>query len=257
MEPVRSWRNPRIAEAIQLRRARRRAETGRTLLEGPHLLEEAVAAAAVLETVFVCVDDDTSTRLIAGLGFETVQVTPSVIAKVAGTQNPRGPVAIMAVPPDRPAIDGSVIVSYGVGDPGNTGTLIRSAAAFGLGFLSGPGSADPWSPKVMRAGAGAHFRTAIERAEVVSVDLLRERGFTVVASVVAGGAPPEQLAGIAHCALLIGDESAGLPTDVVEAADMGITIRMPGRTQSLNAGVAGSLLAYEWAKTAKDPLGRD
>ena len=214
-------------------------------------------AEAALETIFVCVDDDTSAQLIAGLGIETVQVTPGVIAKVAGTQNPKGPVAIMAIPPDRPEIDGSVIVSYGVGDPGNSGTLIRSAAAFGLGFLSGPGSADPWSPKVMRAGAGAHFRTAIERAEDVSVDSLRDRGFTVVASVVAGGAPPEQLAGIERCALLVGDESAGLPTRIVEAADMRITIRMPGRTESLNAGVAGSLLAYEWAKTAKTRSGRD
>ena len=216
-----------------------------------------MAAEAVLETIFVCVDDETSMRLITGVGIETIQVTAGVMAKVAGTQNPRGPVAIMVVPPDRPAIDGSVIVSYGVGDPGNAGTLIRSAAAFGLGFLSGPGSADPWSPKVMRAGAGAHFRTAIERAEVFSVDSLQERGFTVVASVVAGGAPPERLVGIARCAILVGDESGGLPTDVVAAADLGITIRMPGRTESLNAGVAGSLLAYEWAKTAKDLPGGD
>ena len=257
MEPVRSARNPRVAEAIRLQRARRRAETGRTLLEGPHLLAEALAAGAALETVFVCDDDDTGTGLIAGLERETVLVTPPVMAKVAGTQHPRGPVAVMAIPPDRPARQGSIIVSWGVGDPGNAGTLIRSAAAFGLGYLSGPGSADPWSPKVLRAGAGAHFRTEIERLEILSVDSLRARGFTVVAAAVAGGAPPEQLAGIERCALLVGHESAGLPPDVVGAADRRITIRMPGRTESLNAGVAGSLLAYEWAKTAKEPSGRD
>ena len=257
MEPIRSARNPRVADAMRLQRARRRAETGRTLLEGPHLLAEALTAAAALETIFVCDDDDTSAGLIAGLEIETVLITPPVMAKVAGTQHPRGPVAVMTIPPDRPAREGSVIVSWGVGDPGNAGTLIRSAAAFGLGFLSGPGSADPWSPKVLRAGAGAHFRTEIERSDILSVDSLRERGFTVVATVVAGGAPPEQLAGIERCALLVGDESAGLPPDVVEAADRRITIGMPGHTESLNAGVAGSLLAYEWAKTAKDPSGRD
>jgi TrmH family RNA methyltransferase len=257
VEPVRSARNPRVAEAIRLQRARRRAETGRTLLEGPHLLAEALAAGAALETVFVCDDEDTGTGLIAGLERETVVVTPPVMAKLAGTQHPRGPVAVMAIPPDRPARQGSVIVSWGVGDPGNAGTLIRSAAAFGLAYLSGPGSADPWSPKVLRAGAGAHFRTGIERLEILSVHLLRDRGFTVVAAVVAGGAPPEHLAGIERCALLVGHESAGLPPAVVEAADRRITIRMPGRTESLNAGVAGSLLAYEWAKTAEDPSGRD
>jgi TrmH family RNA methyltransferase len=252
VDPVRSSRNPRVAEATRLHRARRRAETGRTLLEGPHLVKEAVRAGALLETVFLCVGDETTTDLLTGLGVHTVLVTHTVMAKVAGTQHPRGPVAVMTIPPDQPVFAGSLLVAWGVGDPGNVGTLIRSAAAFGLGFLSGPGTADPWSPKVLRAAAGTHFRTAIERPQVVSVDMLRGRGFTVVASVVEGGASPEQLAGMDRCALLVGDEGAGLPADVVRAADLRITIRMPGNTESLNAGVAGSLLAYELAKTAKD-----
>jgi TrmH family RNA methyltransferase len=252
VEPVRSTRNSRVSDATRLQRARRRAETGRTLVEGPHLLMEAVAAGAVLETVFVSVDDETSTTQVAALGVDIVLVTPAVMAKVAGTQHPRGPVAVIVIPPDRPAVGGSLVVSWGVRDPGNVGTLIRSAAAFGLGYLSGPGSADPWSPKVLRAGAGAHFRTTVERPVSISVGSLQGRGFTVVATVVQGGAPPERLAGMERCALLIGDETAGLPANVVESADLRISIPMPGRTESLNAGVAGSLLAYELAKTAKD-----
>jgi TrmH family RNA methyltransferase len=252
VEPIRSTRNVRVSEAIRLKRARRRVETGRTLLEGPHLLMEAVAAGAALETVFVSLDDAPSTALVAALGVDVVPVTAAVMAKVAGTLHPRGPVAVIVIPPDHPAVAGSLIVSWGVGDPGNVGTLIRSAAAFGLGFVTGPGTADPWSPKVLRAGAGAHFRTTVERPPSVSVDSLQGRGLTVVAAVVEGGVPPEQLAGMESCALLIGDEAAGLPADVVEAADIRVTIPMPGRTESLNAGVAGSLLAYELAKTAKD-----
>lgn len=257
MDPVRSSRNLRVAEAIRLHRARRRAETGRTLLEGVHLLEEAVAAAAGLETVFVCEDDEQTPTLIGGLNVDMVVVTQAVMAKVAGTKHPRGPVAVMAIPPDQPTVSGSVLVSFGVGDPGNVGTLIRSAAAFRLGFVSGPGTADPWSPKVLRAGAGAHFRTPIERLEVVSGNGLRARGFTVVAAVVRTGESPERLRGMERCALLIGDEGAGLPVEVIGQADLLITIPMPGHTESLNAAVAGSLLAYELAKTAKDAASPD
>jgi TrmH family RNA methyltransferase len=245
VEPVRSSRNSRVAEAIRLHRARRRAETRRTLLEGPHLLEEAIGAAVPLQTVFVCDGDEATFPLLAGLDLDSILVTEDVMMKVAGTQHPRGPVAIMAIPPDRPTLDRSVMVSWGVGDPGNVGTLIRSAAAFGLGFLAGPGTADPWSPKVLRAGAGAHFRTAIERPVDVSVDALRERGFTVAASVVEGGDSPGRLAGIERCALLVGDEGSGLAAGVVTQADLLITIPMTGHTESLNAAVAGSLLAYE------------
>jgi len=247
MEPVRSPRNPRVAEAIRLHRARHRAETGRTLLEGRHLLKEAVGAAATIHTVFFCEGGDGVVQLVAGLDLKPILVTAAVMTKIAGTQHPRGPVAIMAIPPDRPNLESSLIVSWGVGDPGNVGTLIRSAAAFGLGFLAAPGTADPWSPKVLRAGAGAHFRTTIERAPDVSVEALRVRGFTVAASVVEGGDPPGRLAEVKRCAVLVGDEGSGLSAEVAAQADLLITIPMPGHTESLNAAVAGSLLAYELA----------
>lgn len=246
MAPVRSSRNPGVAEAIRLHRARRRAETGRTLLEGPHLLEEAVRAGVPIQVVYFCEGDDTVVELAAGLDVDPILVTEAVMKKVAGTQHPRGPVAIMEIPSGRHTNDRSLMVTWGVGDPGNVGTLIRSATAFGLGFVAGPGTADPWSPKVLRAGAGSHFRTTVERAPDLSVDVLRERGFCVVASVVQGGDQPGRLAEVRLGALLVGDEGAGLPDSVVAGADLRVTIPMPGHTESLNAAVAGSLLAYEW-----------
>jgi len=247
MEPVRSTRNPRVTEAIRLHRARRRAETGRTLLEGLHLIEEAIRAEAPIDTVFICEGDEAGSDLITKLDADRVVVTDLVMKRLAGTQHPRGPVGIMTIPPDEQAVDRSLMVSWGVGDPGNVGTLIRSAAAFGLAFLSGPGTADPWSPKVLRAAAGSHFRTAIERRSVLSVGMLHARGFTVVASVVEGGDPPECLTGPGRFALLVGEEGSGLPIGVVQEADLMITIPMPGHTESLNVAVAGSLMAYELA----------
>lgn len=234
-----------MAEAIRLHRARRRIETGLTLLEGPHLLEEAINAEAAIHTVFVCDGDETDFDRVLGLDTTPVVVTKSVMSRLAGTQHPRGPVAVVAIPSATEPVDRSLIVSWGVGDPGNVGTLIRSAAAFGLGFVAGPDTADPWSPKVLRAGAGSHFRTTIERYANLSVDLLRSRRLTVVAAVADGGDSPGRLTQLDRAALLVGDEAAGLPAEVVMEADLRVTIPMPGRVESLNAAVAGSLLAYE------------
>lgn len=246
MEPVRSSRNRRVAEAIRLHRARRRAETGLTLLEGPHLLSEAIKHGAALRVVFVRNDDETSDALASAAGLETVRVTPAVMDRLASTQHPRGPVAVFYVPRS-PTAARSLLVAWGVGDPGNVGTMIRSAAAFGLGFLAGPATADPWAPKVLRSGAGAHFHTGVERHPDVTVEGLRSRGFTVVASLVAGGRPPAVLRDPRRWAVLIGEEAAGLPPAVVEQSDLRVTIPMPGGIQSLNAAVAASLLAYEIA----------
>ena len=247
MEPVRSTRNPRVAEAIRLHRARRRAQTGCTLLEGPHLIREAILAEARIPTVFVWEGDEAGLELVAEFDTDRVVVDDLVMKRLAGTQHPRGPVGVMEIPPDERAVDRSVMVSWGVGDPGNVGTLIRSAAAFELGFLSGPRTADPWSPKVLRSGAGSHFRTTIERSATLSVGMLQARGFTVVASAVELGDPPARLAEVGRSALLVGEEGSGLPIEVIEKADILITIPMPGHTESLNVAVAGSLLAYELA----------
>ncbi len=245
MDAVRSPRNRRVAEALRLHRARRRNETGLTLLEGPHLLEEAIRAGAALRALFVAESDEPSALAAEEAGVEIVTVTQSVMDTLAPTQHPRGPVAVLEVPATRSAGEGSVLVAWGVSDPGNVGSMIRSAAAFGLGFLAGPRTADPWAPKVLRAGSGGHFHTTVERVPDLTIGRLRRRGFTVAASVVAGGRHPAVLHEDRRWAVLVGEEAAGLPAEIVSAADYRITIPMPGGTESLNAAAAAVLLAYE------------
>lgn len=248
MEPVRSPRNPRVAEAIRLHRARARSTTGQTLLEGPYLLAEATAAGAPIHTVFVLEGEESSVAAAATAGATVVPVTQQVMDRIAPTRHPRGPVAVTDIPASSEIRHRSVIVAWGVGDPGNVGTLIRTAAAFGLGFIAGPGCADPWSPKVLRAGSGAHYRTEIERAPDLTMSSLRARGMLTVASVVEGGDDPAALRAVGDSALLVGDEAAGLPADAIESAELLITIPMLGGTESLNAAVAGSVLAYELSR---------
>ena len=159
---------------------------------------------------------------------------------MSSTREAQSPVAVIPIPAGEVPPGGRVIVVWGLGDPGNFGTLIRSAAAFGFGVLVGPGSADVWSPKVLRAAAGAHFRTPIGIASDLAA--VRAGGRLIVATVPRGGEPPGRLPGAA--AVLVGSEPHGLPGDIVAAADLRVTIPMAAGTESLNAAVAGAIVAY-------------
>ncbi len=238
-----------MADAIRLHRSRHRLATGLTLIEGPHLFEEAVAAGSPLERVF-CLSGDGATRdRAAALQLEPVLVAEEILHRLATTPQPQSPVAVVPIPPPRVPDRGHLVVAWGIADPGNVGTLVRTAAAFGMGFVAGPETADPWSPKVLRAGAGAHFHTTVGR--VAAHDDLRALERHLVATVVAGGDNPSEVDFPADAALLVGSEAEGLPGWLVEAADRRVTIAMPGGTESLNASVAGAIVAYEMTMASR------
>jgi TrmH family RNA methyltransferase len=196
--------------------------------------------------VFVDADDKEGLRLAATTsGARTVLVSPRVLEKIGTTETPQSPIALLEIPTGSVPPGGRVLAGWGVADPGNLGALVRIAAAFGYAFLAGPASADLWSPKVLRAGAGAHFRTRVSAAR--SLDEIAA-GRTVAVMVVQGGAPPGHLP--EDVALVVGSEAHGLPEDVVEAATIAISIPMSGGTESLNAAAAGAIAAYLGAGTS-------
>ena len=233
MEPVRSTRNPRVTAAVRLRRARERTRLGLTLLEGPHLLSEALASGVEVLEVFGLGSPDPAIP-------NWVEVTEEVLRKLADTENPRGPVAVIRIPPAAVTTRDHLVLS--VSDPGNAGTLIRTAAAFGLDVAFRSDAVDPWSPKVLRAAAGSHFRTSIGGPMADAA---------TIATVVKGGVAARDLGAVLdparQWAILVGSEALGLAADEVEAADVKVTIPMPGGTESLNAAVAGAIVAYELA----------
>lgn len=242
MEPVRHHRNPRVVEAARLHRARERSRRNLTLIEGPSVLAEAIASDVVPLTVFGSESDLVSASLCETRGLEWVPVTEQALQRLAGTKTPRGPVAVIPIPPV-PVLspDRNVLVAWGVGDPGNVGTMLRTAASFGWDFAFSPGSADPWGPKTLRSGAGAHFRTGV--VPVAGLTMLQEAGLTAVATVLEGGVDPEALEP-ARFAVLIGEEAHGLPEDVVLACDARATIPTTGGVESLNASAAAAILVY-------------
>ena len=250
-EVLTSRANPRVKQLRATFASHARLAQGMIAIEGHHLLEEALTTNQAIKTVFVSERTEVPDHLPAGI--EILRLAQDVFQSCTETQSPQG-IAALLVPPV-----GSVermlagvpllVIAVGLQDPGNLGTLIRSALAFGAtGVLTTPGTVSPWNGKAMRASAGAVFRIPVAALDDETMALLEERGIAMLASVKGRGEPVASLDLGRPCALLIGNEGAGLPPEWLALANERVTIPTPGPVESLNAAVAGSLLLYEAAR---------
>jgi TrmH family RNA methyltransferase len=170
------------------------------------------------------------------------------LSRVSTLQTPAGPVGVFPFldvePAELLASVSRIVLLHGVQDPGNVGTAIRSAHAFGAGVALSRGTADLYNPKTVRATMGSIFHTPVAR-ELASVDFLAtaaDAGFGLAAAVPAAGNPPEALPQ-GRLVVCIGAEGSGLPEDVLGACE--VRVRIPSLAPSLNASVAASILLYE------------
>lgn len=237
-----SPRNRRVVRAGRLHRVRDRREAGETLIEGPHVLEEAIAAGADIREVFVLDGDEVGSELAGRTHARITAITQPVLEKLAPTAHPRGPVAVVSIPPPSEPAGDSVWTD--LSDPGNAGTIIRTAAAFGFAVVIDGEAVDAWSPKVIRAAAGGHFRTTVTTGGP-------PEAFTV-ATVVDGGVPLDriELPPDRRVCLLVGNEAHGLGVRATQA-DLRVTIPMPGGIESLNAGVAAAICLWELSQARR------
>lgn len=243
---ITSPRNPRVGAAARLSRRREREATGHALLEGPHLLEAAVAAGVTVLEVFAREGDRLGRQAALAAGAALHVVSAPVIERIAATEHPRGPVAVIAIPAWGRLRRHETLVLWDIADPGNAGTLLRSAAAFVCDLAVTEHTVDLWDPKVLRAAAGAHFGRTLIRLGPDPRRELSDAGLRVVAATVAGGDPPPWvLGGEDPIALLLGSEPHGLPPEVVAESGGAVTIAMPGGTESLNVAAAGAILLHE------------
>lgn len=232
-------------------------------IEGPHLVEEALRSGVAIESVLVSPAGEKHLQALglAGLAARVLRTTDRLFASVAATETPQGVAALVRLPEyafeDLVAGVPLVVVLVGVQDPGNVGTVVRSAEAFGAtGVVCAAASASPYGPKAMRASAGSVFRLPIlVRAQPpVLLAQLRVAGAALVAATagpVDGASPavePHKADLRGPVALLIGGEAHGLPGPVLRSADAAVRIRLAPAVESLNAAVAASLLLYEAAR---------
>lgn len=250
---ISSATNPHVKRLRSLRDSPRERRGERSVfLEGVRLLAHALATGAELRLALYAPEQLRATPEGAAL-LEALagrpgcyEATPAVVAGAADTRSPQGIVAACAWPEPEPR-PGLRLVIDGVQDPGNTGTLLRSAEAAGVGMvLCAPGTADPYSPKVLRAAMGAHFSLPL-RAEQSWEAIAAELGAApLVYAADAEARMPYYAADWKQPAgLIIGGEARGVSDEGLALATHRIAIPMFGRAESLNAAVAGSVILFE------------
>jgi TrmH family RNA methyltransferase len=253
--PIASRVNARVKQLRAAFAGHARLSGGLIAIEGEHLLEEALRSGLLFKTIFISERAEAPAWLPRSI--EVVELTEEVFSSAVDTQHPQGIAALLAPPmwtledvlPARTADAGSalLLIAAGVQDPGNLGTLVRSAEAFGAtAVLTTPGTVSAWNQKALRASAGSVFRMPVVGIAASDAGELKARGVRLLAAVAGGAGRPLTGTGLTQaCALMIGNEGAGLSAEWRALADAEIGIPMPGRVESLNAAVAGSLLLYE------------
>jgi TrmH family RNA methyltransferase len=241
---ITSRTNPTVLNAAAVGRDR---PTGLCLVEGPALVAEAASAGWEFEQLFSV--EPISETPTAQLPIQPTLVSPEVLQKIGTTVTPQSPIGVVRIQPSQLHITQPLLVLWELSDPGNVGTLIRTAAAMGFQVMLA-GGADAWSTKALRSGSGGHFKTPL-----VQVSL--EDGFSAlsewqpVAAVVESGAPAESVGALDRPAIVIGNEAHGLPDAVVGSCGP-VTIDMVGGTESLNAAQSGAILMWEWKRQARE-----
>jgi len=247
---VTSRANARVKQLRAATSGNARLSGGLVAIEGETLVHEALRSGLLLKTVFVSERREVPRGLPAGV--EVLRCSNDVLQSAVETQSPQG-IAALVLPKQwelADALQGTplLLVAVGLQDPGNLGTLIRSAEAFGAtGVLTTLGTVSAWNQKALRASAGSVFRMPVVAVTEAELQSLKSRNIRLYAAVAAGEevVPAASASFTDPCALLIGNEGAGLAQKFVEMADQRITIPSPGPVESLNAAIAGSLLLYE------------
>lgn len=226
------------------------------VIEGPDLVRSALDASIEFEAIYVDADasrDEVLRDLVADASTHGVRVfslATGVLERVADTTTPQPIMAAVRLPIHElsqvPA-DGLVLILHDVRDPGNAGTLIRSGDAAGAsGVIFTGTSVDPFNPKTLRSTAGSIFHVPVAVASFEgAVTSFRSRGANVFATVVRDGINLREADLTKPTAIVIGNEASGLDEEAIALCDGTLTIEMAGATESLNAGVAGSLIAFE------------
>ncbi|KAB2921966.1 MAG: RNA methyltransferase [Dechloromonas sp.] len=233
----------RLAES-----GRERRKSGRTLLDGVHLVEAYEAVHGTVETLVVAESALAGGEIAAFVaGREPVVLGDALMRDLGLVDTPSGLLAVVAIPAasGSPDAGADAVLLDGVQDPGNVGTLLRTAAAAGISqVLLSPGCAAAWSPKVLRAGQGAHFVLDVHEDADLAAFIAGYRGTTAVTCL-------EQSTSLyaarwdGPLAWVFGAEGQGVRRELMDLAGLRIRIPMPGAVESLNVAAAAAICLFE------------
>lgn len=261
MKEITSASNPQIKLAAKLHRRRHRQAHGLCTLEGTRLVQDALTMGAGFHTCFItAAAAEAQPDLAAQLqrACPLYLVPPTILDKISETVSPQSIAAVVPIPelPLPPAAALSLILD-GVQDPGNAGTLLRTAAAAGADqVLFGPGCVDPFSGKVMRAGMGAHFRVPIRiLAGWEAVWGALPSGQPLYLASAEGSIPYDEVDWSEPSALALGSEAHGASSQMRERAET-VAVPMAAATESLNVAAAGAVILFEAARQRRKAVRR-
>ena len=250
MDRITSAKNPMVQRLKELKNAKYRRSEGLFLVEGEVMIREAMKCGLKLREAVADEGCEAFALELEKMGMRIALVNRSLIESICETRTPQGVCASFEAPeaigiedlPER------IVALDGVQDPGNVGTIWRTADAAGFqAVLLGTGSADPLSPKVQRAAMGSGFRVGFAHANVLADTLeeMKARGYEIIASDLHGADFYERKDCGGRFVLVIGNEARGISDEVRAAASCLVKLPMRGGAESLNAAVAAGIMMYE------------
>lgn len=245
MERITSLKNPRVVLWRSLKERKGRRESGCFLVEGRKMVEEALRASFPVEALLV--DEKRIGEFALAQGIPTYALPENVLAAVCDTKTPQGIAAVVRIQYGA-RLGRRVVALDGVQDPGNVGTIIRTADAAGLdGVLFSDQCADVFSPKTLRATMGSIFRMPIQVTDDLPAALccLRQKGYSILSSQL-DGEPFYQRSSVGESfCLIIGNEGNGISDEVKATATHRVKLPMRGGAESLNAAIAAGIMMYD------------
>jgi TrmH family RNA methyltransferase len=259
LRPITGRHNRRVKE---LRIAFRQGDltaSGECAIEGVKLIEEALRSGRHLESVFFSESARSlAEKLLPGIGAQTeaLVLPDALFNSIVPSEAPQGVAALVKLPvvPSARLLDranvGPLVVACGLQDPGNLGTILRSAEAFGaVGIFLTEGTVSLYNWKVLRASAGSIFRLPFLQLSCDELlPMLRARGIRLLATSSHHGTPLPRISWTLPLAIFIGNEGAGLSRELLREMDDTVVIPQSAQVESLNAGVAASIVLYEAAR---------
>ena len=229
--------NARVKHWAKLARdGRYRKTEKKALIEGPHLLEAFLAAGS--KPIEIIKSGET--------------VSDAVFRSIVDVETPQGIAAEISIPEGKQDMKRDCVFLEGIQDAGNVGAIIRSAAAFGIGtVILNSQCADPWSPKVLRAGQGGHFSLSILTMKDLTDELSRFSG-KVICTGASGGTALSEADLSGRLAWVFGSEGGGLGASTIAEADVRVTIPIAPRTESLNVAASAAICFYEATCSRRD-----
>lgn len=255
---ITGFSNPTVKYLRSLRDKKHRKRERRFLVEGLRLLTDARETGHLPEMLVMAAGRDPHPLLaaledeVAASGGEVIETSAEIMARISGKDNPQAVAGVFAeLDTSLAAIDRTAapiwLVAQALRDPGNLGTMLRTGDAVGAGgLILIDDSADPFSVEAVRASMGAIFTQRVAQARWDDfLPWLRSGPGQLVAASLRDAVPYRGAPYASPCFILVGNESRGLPEDYEAACDLRVTMPMRGRADSLNAAVAGAVLAYE------------